>query len=235
MIKESLSTSTLHKVIITYALKDRPNFNALLKSISHRDLVALIEELLDLYYNDKNSSTLRQFVLVSLSGFIPSDKKIGYNGYRESPIKKEEQYNYCEAKPKNINVQGKKQRKLDGGGNFTDYTWNRLKKDIKQNPIMIVGGFIDGKLIYIFRFPFNTPSFVAKLAKHLEKHFPKGDIEGRFLRSASFTLKDYVNTKGLEVEVFANKTTLNQNKNYLTSAVFTLLAANIDEEQTTIY
>ena len=57
---------------------------------------------------------------------------------------------FCEAKPKNINTNDEVLKKLNGSGNFTDYTFSRFERDKKENPLMIVGGFIDGRLIYIY-------------------------------------------------------------------------------------
>ena len=53
--------------------------------------------------------------------------------------------------------------KLNGSGNFTDYTWTRFQEHQEENINMLVAGFVDGLLIYIFKFCFNEPSFTSRL------------------------------------------------------------------------
>ena len=168
--------------------------------------------------NDKNSSTLREFLTVSLAGYRHSNEKIGYNGYKHSiygrPI-------MCEVKPQNVRSNGK--RKLDGGGNFTDYTHKRLKKDLDENIQVLVSGFVDGKLIYILEFPFKCDSFVSKLKDQLNKRFPNGDIKGQFLRSARFNYRDYINCKKLKVVFCLPKYELVKYKNNIVKKLYDFL------------
>ncbi|MDR0723598.1 MAG: hypothetical protein LBF23_00210 [Endomicrobium sp.] len=77
---------------------------------------------------------------------------------------------------------------LNAGGNFSDYTWDRFDKNFKDNPNLLISGFVDGRLAYILEFPFKTKSFVAKLRVQLEKKFPNRiRKEGDYLRSAQFS------------------------------------------------
>lgn len=69
---------------------------------SKQNIISILVDLLTTYFNDKNSSTLREFIVVSLSGFEPNSSKIGYNGYKHDAIGKKAEY--CEAKPKNVNT-----------------------------------------------------------------------------------------------------------------------------------
>ena len=77
----------------------------------------------------------------------------------------------CEAKPKNIQTEGYDQKKskpkLNGEGGFNDYTIERLKKDIKENPNLLSSGFIDGELQYILEFPFKV------VYERLKNNYPK--------------------------------------------------------------
>jgi len=132
----------LIEVIKTYATGSHRELNDLLIDKSKQNTISILVDLLTMYYNDKNSSTLREFVVVYLSGFESNPNKIGYNGYKHNSIG--EKTEYCEAKPKNVNTNDTSPKKLNGGGNFTDYTWGRLKKDKKNNPTMLIGGFIMG-------------------------------------------------------------------------------------------
>ena len=146
--------------------------------------------------------------------------------FKKTPINGE--CDYCEAKPKNINTNDENKKKLDGRGNFTDYTFGRLERNKKDNPLMIIGGFIDGRLIYSFTFPFNSPSFFKALKEKLLKRFPKGkDISGEYLRSASFSLNDYKNIKNLNLKIFLSKKELSKYRNYITKPLFELLSEKL--------
>jgi hypothetical protein len=182
-----------------------------------------------MYINDRNSSTIREFLTVTIAGYSHSNTKIGFNGYRHNSVGKAI---FCEAKPKNFNTKDYEDyknglrkgspSKLNGGGNFTDYTHNRLVKDIAENPNMLISGFVDGQLMFIFEFPFNTPSFVERLKKQLDKMFPRGDIEGSYLRGANFTFKDYQNDN-FKVIFITTKEVLKNNKPYFSNDIYNFL------------
>ena len=209
----------LIQLIKKYATASHDTLITLLHSKSKENIIGILTDLLTTYFNDKNSSSLREFVLVSFSGFIPIMEKIGYNGYRQSGMVN----SFCEAKPVNINTNGKSKRKLNGGGNFTDYSWERFRKDKETNPKMLTGGFVDGKLIYIFQFSFNTRYFIDRLKIQLENHFPDGDITGKYLRSASFTFKHYNHAEDLKSNVFVPKKELCKYRDYVTKDVYDVL------------
>ncbi|MYE38562.1 MAG: hypothetical protein F4X82_03545 [Candidatus Spechtbacteria bacterium SB0662_bin_43] len=210
----------LVEAVKAYATCDHEQVVELLHGKSKGTVVSILIDLLTEYFNDKNSSTLREFVVVSLSGFAPSKRKIGYNGYRQDSISGSVQY--CEAKPKNIDT-NRASAKLDGGGNFTDYSWDRFERDKRENPTMVIGGFIDGRLVYIFRFAFCSVDFLKRLERQLQVRFPDGDRKNEYLRSASFGLKDYQNTDGLECNVFVDGITLEKYKKYMTKGVYATL------------
>lgn len=192
----------LGEFVKAYATKPHKELNALLLGKSKDGLIALLNSLITQYMNDKNSSTLREFVTVSLAGYKQKETKIGYNGYKQStevggkPIA-------CEAKPRNIDTEGNKKiktpRKHDGGGNFTDYTLGRLRKDKKENPNMLASGFVDGQLMFILEFPFSCPHFTKNLKEQLKRRFPSGDRPNQYLRSARFTFKNYKDCKNLKL------------------------------------
>ena len=178
----------LAEVIKLYSTKSDRELSEYLLGKSKNNLIGVLIDLITMYINDKNSSTLREFLTVTIAGYTHTESKIGYNGYKQNvygrPL-------MCEAKPKNVRSDGK--RKLNGGGNFTDYTHERLERDLKENLNMLVSGFVDGKLVYIIEFPFQCDSFVAKLRRQLNRRFPTGDVTGQFLRSANFDYKDFIN------------------------------------------
>lgn len=218
----------LLEAIKIYATRPHAELSALLLQKSKDQLIALFNDLLTGYINDKNSSSIREIIVVTISGYTHNDMKIGYNGYRQSsaigakPIS-------CEVKPKNINTEDNKNRKSknkhNGQGNFTDYTHKRLAKDLKENLNMLIAGFINGELIFILEFPFNHKNFTAKLKNQLKKRFPKGDKPGEFLRSANFSFEDYSKCKNLKL-IYLNKESLEKTKINFTKKFFDFLKSN---------
>ena len=212
----------LADLIVKYAISPHKEIATGLYEKSKDNVIAILMDLLANYFNDKNSSSLREFVIVSLAGFEINHEKIGYNGYRQGGIGGGTLY--CEAKPKNINSNDERSRKLDGGANFTDYTWERFKRDKKANPTMILGGFIDGKLIYTLQFPFTTQSFLDRLQSRLEAHFPDGDVRSQYLRSANFGLTDYQSVLNKEsVKLFVDKADLDKMSRHITKNLCRIL------------
>ena len=178
----------LLQLIEDYTTKEHKEINANLISKSKDSLVAMLSELLTKYYNDLNSSTMRELVVAVVAGYEPSSEKLGYNGFRHNTLTGA--IEHCEIKPKNYRTDSttKKPAKLNGGGNFSDYTWERFRKHQEEKPNMLVAGFVDGRLIYIFEFSFNEHSFTSVLQTQLEKRFPNGDISGEYLRGLNFHL-----------------------------------------------
>lgn len=183
-------TPNLVEALKIYSLEGTQAFTRYLGSHSSPALVAMLCDLMTNYFGDKNSSTLRELVTTAVAGYERNTEKLGYNGCKTIAPGKVVQ---CEVKPKNVSpaAAGKTQTKLDGAGSFNDYTWARLEKDQKEAPNILVSGFVDGRLVYIFEFPFNSASFVDKLRGHLRKHLPDGDEEGRYVRGAGFSWGDY--------------------------------------------
>lgn len=216
----------LSELIVTYGTKNHSDVLNLLNDKSKSNIVSMLLDLLTQYFNDKNSSTLREFLVVSLSGFTPLTEKIGYNGYRHSSAIQGNEY--CEAKPKNITTD-KPNKKLDGGGNFTDYSWQKFNRHKTENPTMLLAGFINGRLIYIFHFKFLCPDFINRIKTQLQNNFPNGDETGKYLRSASFTLNAYKNTPDLKVKTFVEKQDIEQyyQDKRLTKGIYDLLLQNI--------
>ena len=219
----------LAEILKIYSIKPHQQFSGRLVDLSKESLISLFTDLLTMYINDKNSSTIREFITVTTSGYIHSEKKIGFNGFKQANIIGGKPI-ACEAKPKNIHSNDIKEfqngtRKtkpslLNGGGNFTDYTYARFKKDKKENLNMLVSGFVDGKLIYILEFPFKTRFFVNKLKNQLNKHFPNGDENGRFLRGANFDYRDFINSKDLKVVFLLPKPQLNEYNHFFNKSFY---------------
>ena len=210
------------EIIKRYAIGKHTELNTYLLGKSKDTLLAIIMDLLTTYINDKNSSTLREFLTVSLAGYEHEQKKIGYNGFRQSSIDVGK-IEKCEAKPKNIDTE--KKSKLSGNGNFTDYTFKRLAKDENEKGLnMLVSGFVEGRLIYVLEFPFAYKKFIDNLKLKLEKHFPdRKDVSGRYLRGANFSYKNFVECKELRVVFILKKEELEKQKKYMVKGFFDFL------------
>lgn len=220
----------LYEVIRVYATKSHKELDSLLLDKSKDQLIALFNSLITIYINDKNSSLLREYITVSLAGYIPTNTKIGYNGFKQS-TQIGGKVIACEAKPQNLSSENnsskrKNPRRLNGGGNFTDYTHKRLLKDRKENPNMLISGFVDGELIYVLEFPFICSSFIERLKIQIKKRFPNGDKLGEYLRSANFTFEHYKNCKELKV-VYLEKDKLEKHKRQLTQKYYDFLLKKI--------
>ena len=197
----------------------------------------MLIDLLTMYINDKNSSTIREFITVTLAGYTHKESKIGYNGFKQNTFSSGTTIK-CEAKPKNINTEEfekhknrerkTKPAKLNGGGNFTDYTPVRLEKDKKEKDLnILVSGFIDGRLIYIIEFPFNSPDFIKNLENKIKKWKSKlkgsKNKKGLFLRSADFDYKTYINSPNLKIIYLLNKSELKKYEPYIVKGFYNFL------------
>ncbi|MCS6796850.1 MAG: hypothetical protein NZ516_12925 [Raineya sp.] len=216
----------LAKALKLYAIKSHQEFSNHLLGHSKDTLIALFADLLTMYINDKNSSTIREFLTVTIAGFEHSEGKIGFNGFKQNSIVGGKPI-YCEAKPQNIHStdfdRKKSKRKLNGGGNFTDYTWARFEKDKQENPYLLSSGFVDGKLLYIISFPFQTPTFIAFLERQLKKHFPNGDEKNKYLRSCRFTYKNYFQDSACQIVYLAEKEILENFKKFFDKSFYNQL------------
>ena len=216
----------LANLVSLYATKGHTEISTELQSMSKDNIIAALTDLLTIYFNDKNSSALREYILVIHSGFEPNKEKLGYNGFRQTATMGQPES--CEAKPKNINTNDDIPKKLDGSGNFTDYTFGRLARDIDSNPLMVLGGFINGRLIYVCQFPFNSESFTGRLNDELLKEFPGGeDIVGKYRRSAGFRLRDYKDIDDIKVEVMVSRDYLASYKSFITKQLYSFLVYHL--------
>lgn len=194
----------LANVIKIYSTGTHGDLSGYLIGKSKDTLIGILVDLLTIYINDKNSSTIREFITVTLAGYQHKESKIGYNGFKQDAFLPGKTIK-CEAKPKNVDTEefekykrGERKTspaKLNGGGNFTDYTPARLGRDKKEKDLnLLVSGFVDGKLIYIIEFPFNFPDFVKNLEGKIKKWQRKlkgsKTMKGQFLRSADFDYKE---------------------------------------------
>ena len=172
-------------------------------------------DILTRYANDVNSSTLRELITTLKAGYQPQlmGTKLGYNGTTLEGIP-------CEVKP--VNIRSSSGNKLNGGGNFSDFTYERLDRYQEDRIIMLISGFVDAHLIYILEFPFSHPEFVERLRKQLERQFARGQrAPGQFLRSAQFSFIHYKNCP--QLRLIYKSPQLADFRQFLTSALFNFL------------
>lgn len=72
----------LAKTIELYSTKTHEELVTYLVGRSKDNLIAMLIDLLTMYINDKNSSTIREFITVTLAGYTHEKGKIGYNGFK---------------------------------------------------------------------------------------------------------------------------------------------------------
>lgn len=135
----------LIQIVTYYATRPHKELGELLLSKSKDNLISILTDLLTAYINDKNSSSLREFITVSLAGYQHNPNKLGYNGFKQNSSIGGRSIS-CEAKPKNIQTenydQKKSKPKLNGEGGFNDYTSERFSQRLinssKETAILTV-------------------------------------------------------------------------------------------------
>ncbi|MCX8075708.1 MAG: hypothetical protein N3C57_01630, partial [Aquificaceae bacterium] len=67
----------------------------------------------------------------------------------------------------------------------------RLQEDIRNNPTVLACGYVNGKLLYIIAFTFEC--IKSKMENLLKRRFGEEmrRRRGEYLRSASFSFRDY--------------------------------------------
>ena len=70
-------------------------------------------------------------------------------------------------------------------------------------------------MIYIFEFPFTSLGFTQNLQNQLEKHFTNGDEKNKYLRSASFDYKNWIESENLKIVYLLEAGELQEYKEYI--------------------
>jgi|APGre2960657404_1045060.scaffolds.fasta_scaffold10626_2 hypothetical protein len=159
-----------------------------IKKLDEKTKEELLFQMLSEMSNDKNSSTFREGVTLGVLGIKQSTKKLGYDSDDEP----------TEVKPKNLTIDSIK--KFDGSGNFSDFTWKRHKKYQDDNVKMVVSGFLDGKLMFLVTFNYNSLPFIQEINRQLQKQLPKGDELNRYVRSVKFSYKHFKDSDTFKIE-----------------------------------
>lgn len=117
----------LANIIKIYSTGSHKELSGYLIGKSKDTLIGMLVDLLTMYINDKNSSTIREFITVTFAGYEHKVGKIGYNGFKQDAFISGKTLK-CEAKPKNFDTEefekykrGERKTspsKLNGGGNL---------------------------------------------------------------------------------------------------------------------
>lgn len=189
------------------------------KNLDMKD--SIIYSLIKEHANDVNSSSFREEIAIYVCNHINLAGKLGYDAQTKEGRN-------VEHKPKNS--VGKK-NKLSGTGNFTDFTHARIDKYSKDEVLMCVSGFINGKICYAISFPFNHQSFKDHLKTQVTKSLPNGDEPRKYCRSASFGFKHYADCKELKInfitEDFKNKSYETSFNEYMTKPFYDWMKSKV--------
>lgn len=171
----------------------------------------IADELLNIYMNDVNSSTLRELITIYLSNCEPLPGKLGRDCI--DPKTGEQK----EIKPKNY--YGKKSH--DGVGCFNDYTRKRFEKDLSDNLQIISSLFINGKVAYIIEFSIHA------LKNRLDKQiYEKCESikKNDYVRSAYWTYKDWMNHPSLKLH-YRDNDLIKNNPKAMTKNLFDVITS----------
>lgn len=146
----------------------------------------MLMDLLELYINDTNSSTLREAITCKVVGIESTGKKKGY----DSKLTNEE------VKPRNVQTGGKKT--LDAWGNYSDLTHRRHNKYINDKVIIHISGFVDGLLMYVLKIKYEDLG--TYFQSMLDRDLPEGDQKNKYVRTAYFTFNNIKDMPSLEIE-----------------------------------
>jgi hypothetical protein len=116
---------TLEHLILLYAMGDPATLREQIDGLNKDILASTFVDLLTIYINDENSSSLRELITVRLAGYELSEGKLGYNGYR--PVAPDNAPSFCEAKPVNA-------RRLEDG-----HPNRKLKVEVTSQIIRLRG------------------------------------------------------------------------------------------------
>ena len=156
------------------------------------------ESMINSMLTDTNFSALAESIPMAMYGYNHNRKKHGYDGFKGSDYDTSE--SYAEAKPqKKLSIDS---RKLNGGGGFSAYSFDRYHRDIEQGDKLklVISGWIDGKLIYAYVLPHNYEPFMNHLLKKLndKNESTSGGLKG-VITTPSFSYYNYKDSKDVEL------------------------------------
>lgn len=206
--------SVLQEVLQVYFIES-DSFPKAIQQLTPDEIQKAFSELVHMYANDVNSSTLRERITLVLADYEPRKQKLGLNGFNHK-TKVE-----CDVKP--INIRSDSGDRLNGGGNFSDLTPDRVDEyEEKKGAFHIVtSGFVDGHLVYVMELPYRC--IAQQIREQVRKTFPNWTRQPNvFRRSTTFSFKHYKNCPNLQV-VFVNRN-LTRYQKYLTKDLYQFLS-----------
>jgi hypothetical protein len=153
----------------------------------------IIYQCINIMANDDNSSKFREEITLDICNYESSPGKLGEDGIDPVTNRK------IEVKPQNGHNRNNKSKKLNGGGQFTDFTHSRIQKYIDNNILMVVSGFYNGKIKFIVQFDFTSPIFLNHIKDKVCKALPEGDKVSKYCRSASFGWNQWKGSNNLKL------------------------------------
>lgn len=142
-------------------------------------------ELLDIYMNDKNSSTMRELITTILAGYQDIPGKLGRDAVDPATGKEKE------CKPKNYNGTSPQR----GEGCFNDYTRKRFNQDLNDDLDIVGSLFVNGKCAFVAEY--NISAIKDKLDKQIHD---KCEVKGNsYVRSASWSYDSYINHDSFKI------------------------------------
>jgi hypothetical protein len=177
--------SKLDKYKVNYTLETIP------EDIDEKDKI--IFELIHEMANDNNSSKFREEITLNICNYENSPGKLGEDGIDPVTNRK------IEVKPQNGHNRNDTIKKLNGGGQFTDFTHSRIQKCIDNDILMVVSGFYNGKLKFIVQFDFNSPTFLNHIKNKVCKALPEGDQKSKYCRTADFGWNKWKDANNLKL------------------------------------
>lgn len=143
-----------------------------------------VRDLLMEQATDKNSSTFREGVTARVMGYEQSPDKLGYDVVGHA----------VEIKPQNIYLD--RGGRLSGSGQFTDFTFERHAKYLRDDVTMGVSGFVNGELVFVLRFPYRL--LTDRIVHQLDAKITRDG--NRYCRSASFSFCHYEHSPEITVD-----------------------------------
>lgn len=145
----------------------------------------LLLELLDIYMNDKNSSTMRELITVLLAGYESIPGKLGRDALDTRTNKEKE------CKPKNYNGTSAQR----GAGCFNDYTRKRFQQDLTDSLDIVGSLFVNNQCAFVVEY--NIDAIKDKLEQQVHE---KCEVKSNaYVRSASWAYDSYINHDSFKI------------------------------------
>ena len=74
---------------------------------------------------------------------------------------------------------------------------------MEENPMIHLGGFVDGVLVYQFKVSYRSLS--GGFLRQLNKYFPNGDEINKYLRSMTISFADIEKCEDVELEFLSDE------------------------------